>query len=110
MDKSIKYAEILTQVLRQESVIQPRNKNVTISSVCDRETGIFLIIMTGWQKKYWSNTILFHACLEEDKIIIHDDNFEEGLTNVLIQAGVNAEDITTDIAPEYNQDKIPASI
>jgi|GEM_PF-537089 len=97
MDKSLKYADILTQVLRQESAIQPRLQNLKISSVCDQETGQFLIIMTGWQKQSWINTILFHARLIEDKIIIEDDNFEEGLTNVLIKAGISPEDIITEV-------------
>ncbi len=44
MDKSIKYADILTKVLRKQSAIQPRLQNLKISSVCDRETGHFLII------------------------------------------------------------------
>ncbi len=97
MDKSLKYADILTKVLRQESSIQPRLQNLKISSVCDRESGHFLIIMTGWQKESWVDTILFHAHLVNDKIIIEDDNFEEGLTNILIQEGIDYRDIITDI-------------
>ena len=110
MDKSLKYADILTQVLRQESSIQPRLQNLKINSVCDRETGHFLIIMTGWQKKSWIDTILFHACLRENKIIIEDDNFEEGLTNILIEAGIDGEDIITDIDQGQNENKLLASI
>ncbi|MGI0480685.1 element excision factor XisI family protein [Geminocystis sp. CENA526] len=97
MDKSIKYADILTQVLRKQSAIQPRLQNLKISSVCDRDTGHFLIIMTGWQKESWRNQILFHARLIDDKIIIEDDNFEEGLTNILIQEGIDYKDIITEV-------------
>jgi hypothetical protein len=49
--------------------------------------------MTGWEKENWTNTILFHARLLEGKIVIEDDNFEEGLIPVLIQAGIPPEDI-----------------
>ncbi|MGI0482078.1 element excision factor XisI family protein [Geminocystis sp. CENA526] len=97
MDKSIKYADILTQVLRKQSAIQPRLQNLKISSVCDRDTGHFLIIMTGWQKESWQDQILFHARLIDDKIIIEDDNFEEGLTNILIQGGIDYRDIITEV-------------
>ncbi|AUC62412.1 recombination directionality factor XisI [Cyanobacterium sp. HL-69] len=102
MDKSIKYADILTEVLRQQSTIQPRLQNLTISSVCDRDTGHFLIIMTGWQKESWRDQILFHARLIDDKIVIEDDNFEEGLTNILVQEGIDDKDIVTQI--EKNKD------
>lgn len=93
MDNTINYADILTKVLRKESTIQPRLKKLKISPVCDKESGQFLIIMTGWQKETWTNTILFHARLLEGKIVIEDDNFEEGLTPALIQAGIPPEDI-----------------
>lgn len=97
MDKAIKYADILSKTLRQQSAIQPRLQNLKISSVCDKETGHFLIIMTGWQKESWRDQILFHAHLIGDKIIIEDDNFEEGLTNILIQEGIDQQDFITEI-------------
>jgi hypothetical protein len=49
--------------------------------------------MTGWEKETWINTILFHARLLDGKIVIEDDNFEEGLTTALIKAGIPPEDI-----------------
>lgn len=110
MDKSLKYADILTKVLRQESSIQPRLQNLKISSVCDQDMGQFLIIMTGWQKESWIDTILFHARLIEDKIIIEDDNFEQGLINVLIEAGIDYEDIITEIDQEQDDNKLLTSI
>jgi len=100
MDKSLKYTEILTQVLRKESAIQPRLQKLKLSSVCDQESGQFLIIMTGWEKQTWTNTILFHAQLLNDKIVIEDDNFEQGLTNALIQAGIPPEDIVTGLSQQ----------
>ncbi|NES80338.1 MAG: XisI protein [Moorea sp. SIO2B7] len=104
MDKSLKYTDILTKVLRKESAIQPRLQNIKFSSVCDKESGHFLIIATGWEKGIWSNTILFHARLVNSKIVIEDDNFEEGITEILIKSGIAPEDIVTGIAQEqeYN--------
>lgn len=102
MDKSLKYAEILTKVLRKESSIQPRLQNIRISPVCDREMGQFLIIMTGWDQETWIDSILFHARLIDDKVLIEDDNFEEGLTNTLIEAGISPEDIITELSQEQN--------
>lgn len=93
MDNPLNYADILTQVIRKESNLKPRFQKLKISPVCDKESGQFLIIMTGWEKDTWTNTILFHARLFNGKIIIEDDNFEEGLTPALIQAGIPPEDI-----------------
>ena len=100
MDNTVNYADILTQVIRKESAMQPRLQNLKITPVCDPESGNFLIIMTGWEKEAWINTILFHARLLKNKIVIEDDNLEEGLTTTLIQAGIPPEDIITGLPLE----------
>lgn len=54
---------------------------------------------TDWDKQRWIDTILFHARLIENQVIIEEDNFEEGLTPALIAAGIKREDITTSPKP-----------
>jgi hypothetical protein len=100
MDKSLTYSKILTQVVRKASEIQPRLQKIEISSVCDAESGQFLILATGWDKSVWMNTILFHARLVDNKVAIEDDNLEEGLTDSLIAAGISPEDIVTGLSLE----------
>ena len=100
MDNTVNYADILTQVIRKESSMQPRLQTLKITPVCYPESGNFLIIMTGWEKEAWINTILFHARLLKNKIVIEDDNLEEGLTTTLIQAGIPPEDIITGLSLE----------
>jgi hypothetical protein len=46
------------------------------------------------------DSVLFHARLIEkdngnSQIIIEEDNFEEGLVDILIEAGIKKEDIVT---------------
>ncbi|MGK7942942.1 MAG: element excision factor XisI family protein [Microcystaceae cyanobacterium] len=93
MANSINYGDILTKVLRKESKTKLLLKSLNLSAVCDQESGQFLIIMTGWEQEKWINTILFHARLSNGKIVIEDDNFEEGLTPLLIKAGIPSADI-----------------
>ena len=97
MDRTQNYSAILTQVLRQVATPQPRLQPLRISSVCDAEAGQLLIIATGWDKERWLNTILFHARLVEGKVIIEDDNFEEGVASALIASGIAIDDITTSL-------------
>ncbi|MFM7602357.1 MAG: element excision factor XisI family protein, partial [Pseudanabaena sp.] len=67
--------------------------------VCDLESGHFLVLATSRSKKSWFDSILFHARLITDnsdrQVIIEEDNFEEGLVNALIEAGIKKEDIVT---------------
>lgn len=93
MDRTMRHAEILTQVLREKSQVRyPLNPGLKVVSSCDRETGQFLLIRIGWDKDEWFHSILFHAQLIDGQVIIEAD-MTEGLTPMLIEAGIRAEDI-----------------
>ena len=97
MDQTVNYADILTQVIHEEGQYQPSfQPRLKIVSSCDRETGQFLLIVVGWDKEHWRHSILFHAQLIDGKVIIEADN-TEGLSPVLIEAGIRAEDILSGI-------------
>ena len=98
MDNSLSYADIIEQTLKEATKDQPRIQSIRLYPVCDRDSGNFLILATGWDKKDWINTILFHAHLIERDITIEEDNFEEGLTSMLIDAGIDAKNIHSSIA------------
>ncbi len=94
MDNSLNYTEIIKKTLQEATVNQPSLQTIKIYPVCDSDSGNFLVLATGIEKKKWINTILFHARLVDDgKIVIEEDNFEEGLTYSLIKAGIKNEDI-----------------
>ncbi|OUC11844.1 MAG: XisI protein [Alkalinema sp. CACIAM 70d] len=93
MDQTLSYADILKKTVRAAVVNQPRLQEIKLYSVCDTESGHFLVLATGWDKQRWMDTILFHARLVGQQIFIEEDNFEESLTQVLIASGVRNEDI-----------------
>lgn len=94
MDQTNHYADIITGVLREETrqrlSLQPR---LSIVRACDRETGEFLLILLGWSKDEWYDTVLFHARTVEGLVVIETDNIEEGLKPALVEAGIPAEHI-----------------
>lgn len=99
MDHPLSYADILKKTVQAATVNQPRLQAIKLYSVCDTDSGHFLILATGWDKQRWIDSVLFHARLVENQVIIEEDNFEEGLTPVLIAAGIKREDITTSSKP-----------
>ncbi len=109
MEKKVTYADILTQVLRTESTHQPHRLPIRVVSVCDVETNQFLLIATGWENKRRVETILFHARLVENKVVIEDDNIEEGLTGKLIDAGISSDDVLTALAFERSKNNSVAA-
>lgn len=97
MERSLSYADILKKTLQEATRNQPRLQAIQLYPVCDTDSGHFLILATGWDKQRWLDTILFHARLVDRQVIIEEDNFEEGLTSALIDAGIQAEHIVTSL-------------
>lgn len=97
MDDSLNYADLIKKTLQEVTIDQPSLQPIRIYPVCDRDSGHFLVLVTGWDKQRWINTILFHAHLVDNRVIIEDDNFEEGLTDALIAAGIDPQHIVTSL-------------
>lgn len=95
MDQTMSYADILTQIIREEGKLQPSFQPIKIFSICDNEAGQFLLIATGWENKRRTDTILFHARLADGLVVIETDNIEEGLKPAMIEAGIREEDIVS---------------
>lgn len=95
MDNSLSYTDILKKTLQEATIAQPRLQAIQLYPVCDVDSGHFLVLATGWDKQRWINTILFHARLVDHQVVIEEDNFEEGLSQELIEAGIKAEHIVT---------------
>lgn len=93
MDQTMSYADILAQVLREESKIQPKHGPAKLVTACDPATGQFLLIAIGRENKQRVDCIIFHAQLIDGTVVIETDNIEEGLTAALVEAGIREEDI-----------------
>lgn len=93
MDHPLDYADIIKKTVQDATIAQPRLQAIKLYPVCDVESGHFLVLATGWDKHQWLDNVLFHARLEGTQVIIEEDNFEEGLSSALIEAGINAEHI-----------------
>jgi hypothetical protein len=102
MSKPVDYSEILKRVVYDEIIHQPSIQAIKLYPVCDLESGHFVVLATGFDKQKWMDFVLFHARLiEKDnsdrQVVIEEDNFEEGLVNILIEAGIKKEDIVTSL-------------
>ncbi len=73
MDRSLSYADILKKTVQAATINQPRLQAIKLYPVCDIDSGHFLILATGWDKQRWLDTILFHARLVKNQVIIEED-------------------------------------
>lgn len=96
MAQTANYADILTEVLHERSKLRyPLQPRLKVVASCDHETGQFLLVRIGWDKKHWHHIILFHAQLIDGKVIIEAD-MTEGLKPLLLEAGIREEDFLSD--------------
>jgi XisI protein len=103
MDNPLEQATIIRSTLQAATIAQPRLQAIRIYPICDLESGYFLIMATGWDKQQWFNTILFQAHLVGDHLTIEEDNFEEGLTQSLIEAGIPPQNISNSPYPDVTK-------
>ena len=98
MDNSQRYAELLTGVLQAAALREPNPQGLRIRSVCDREAGQFLIVVTGWArsegKLAWHDYILVDVWLQGERVVVVENNVEDFLED-LIAAGIAAEQIVS---------------
>jgi XisI protein len=99
MDYTLSYPQILKQVIQDAVQHQPRLQAIQLHPICDPESGHFLILAIGWHNEQRLDTILFHAHLSNQQIIIETDNFEDSLTQHLINHGVPIQDLITPPEP-----------
>lgn len=92
---SLNYPDILKKTVLEATRDQPRLQQIKLYPVCDFDSGHFLVVATGLDKQGWSDFILFHARVVDRQVIVEIDNFEDGLTSLLIARGVRSQDITT---------------
>ncbi|MEM9246157.1 MAG: hypothetical protein AAGA67_10520 [Cyanobacteria bacterium P01_F01_bin.153] len=63
MDRTLSYAEILKKTVQGAVAGQPRIQAVKLYPVCDTESGHVLVLAIGWDKKRWTDAVLFRARL-----------------------------------------------
>jgi predicted metal-dependent phosphotriesterase family hydrolase len=100
MNTPLNYAEIIKKTVNDAIIDQPSIQAIKLYPVCDIKSGNFVVLATGFDKQKWMDNVIFHARLIEkdnsnSQIIIEEDNFEEGLVDTLIKAGIKKEDIVT---------------
>lgn len=93
MDKMTRYRQIIQQVLEDYAHLMSTGNPVRILPVCDSSHDQYLVVSLGWQNKRREHAIVFHAQLRDGKFFIEDDRTEEGIANLLSQAGVEEDDI-----------------
>jgi hypothetical protein len=109
MGKVVRYRQIIQRVLEDYAHLMSTGNSVQILPVCDPNRDQYLLVSLGWQNKRREHAIVFHARLCDGIFLIEDDRTEEGVANLLLQAGIEEDDIRLAWAGIHRRDD-PVSI
>ena len=87
------YAGIIEQTLCDRASFYASTNRFRTLVAFDRDHGQFLLVDEGWDGCRRIHNVWVHVELRNDKVWIHEDGTEEGIANLLKDAGIPREHI-----------------
>ena len=99
MDTLNRYGEIIENILQEYAAIPYRYGDVTTFVVVSRDGNHFLLMDEGWQKGIRAYDVIVHVEIRGEKIWLHRDGLEDGITSELLEAGISKKNIVLAFHP-----------
>ncbi|MBE9114327.1 XisI protein [Lusitaniella coriacea LEGE 07157] len=104
MDTLDEYRNILERILEAHHRIPFSHGQIESKFIVDRDRNHFLLMNAGWDGKRRVHGCVVHVEIIGNKIWIHRDGIEDGITDELVAAGVPKNKIVLGFhAPEVRQ-------
>jgi hypothetical protein len=99
MDTLDRYRDELDRILTRYANLPYRYGDVRTFLVVSGDRNQFILMDEGWQDGFRVHGLIVHAEIREDKIWIHRDGIEDGITAKLLEAGVPKDKIVLAFHP-----------
>ena len=93
MDKLNTYRKVIEKVLNKHQAYQPSHGQIEALAICDTKNDNYLLMDLGWDNTGRVHAVVFHLRILNDKIWVEWDGLETGITQELLDVGINKEDI-----------------
>ena len=95
MDKLTRYRALIRQFLQEKADLMNNHPIPGLETLrlFDEKSDTYLVYTLGWHNRERQQYVTLLARLHEGKIWIEEDGTEEGLADLLVEAGVSKEDI-----------------
>jgi len=93
MESLERVREIILEILQEYSTHIPRNGQIEMELIIDRERDRYQLVALGWNKPQRVYGSLIHIDLKGDKIWIQNDGTEVGIANLLVEQGIPPKNI-----------------
>ena len=88
MDTLTFYQDTVERILKEHASIPYSHGEIKQYVIVDRDRTHFLLFNEGWDRKKRVHGCVTHVQIVGDKIWIHYDGIEDGITGELVAAGV----------------------
>ena len=104
MDKLEKYRKLIKKILTEDAQVGTSQETIETMLVFDEERDSYQLMYVGWNRHMRTHGALIHLRLRNGKIWVEYDGTEEGVAQVLLDAGVPKEDIVLAFHPEWKRE------
>jgi hypothetical protein len=101
MERIDRWREILQEILQRYADIPNRYIDVSTYLLVSGDLNHFMLMQEGWHQKQRFYGAIVHAEIREDKIWIHYDGIEDGITDELVASGIPKANIVLAFHPPY---------
>ncbi len=101
MDQLTSYRNVIKTALMNQAEFVKRSKNFGLEAQCifDETHDQFLLVYFGWENRKRFHQTALHLRIKDGKIWVEEDNTENGIATVLIEAGIPQHDIVLAFHP-----------
>lgn len=93
MDKLSKYREIVKKTILKYAQFRPSHGQIELHPVLDEQRDHYALMQVGWDREKRIKGNLIYLTINNEKICIEYDGVERGITQELINLGIEPQDI-----------------
>lgn len=101
MDRLDEYRDLIYKILSYYASIPYRYGKIATYVILDKERNHFLLMHEGWEGHKRIHGAIVHVEIRDEKIWIHYDGIEDGITDELVAGGVPKDQIVLAFHPPY---------
>lgn len=102
MDTTVKYKEIVKELIEYVYSLCPTSKDVEIQKITDDDNGHYLLYSVGWQGSDWVYGSFVHIDVRENgRVWLQHDGTDLKIADELIERGIPKDNIVVGFQPPY---------
>ncbi len=101
--ETLTYQQLIQDILKNYANKHYQEGSVETQIICDSHNHHYLLLYIGWEGEKQIYGCPIHVDIKDNKFWIQRDFTEEGIANLLLEAGVNKQNIILGFRSPFNR-------